>query len=154
MVFETRSMEPTIPYHGRVIVDLLAYQREGPKRFDLVLFEVQEKRGANVEQIEPEGTLVGLRVVGLPGEEVQIMENGVLINGTRLELPGGLVCTPAPSSEYFRRFNSVTLSRDGYYVIGDNTRFALDSRYWGALPRAWIRGRIECPQPTGRPLAQ
>jgi len=149
------SMEPTL--HGdprwlrgdRVFVNKWVYglrypftnkriwQGEAPDRFDIVVFK-------SVEDDPQHSTLVK-RIIGLPGEEVQIRGGDIYINGDKLELP------PALQDAYYTEEGVYGVSREkrystvpeGHYlVLGDNSGYSRDGRFFGWLPRSHIVGRV------------
>lgn len=124
-------------------LDTAAYSRRNPDRFDIILFVYEPATGIQRVQEPPRGAEISYRVVGLPGEAVEVTREGVRVNGSLLRMPRGLDYQPAPESAEFTRFNRVLLPEDAYYVLGDNSEVALDSRYWGWVPRKNIVGKIQ-----------
>lgn len=108
------SMYPTLNDGDSLIVDKITYRFSNPKRFDVVVFPFQYQ----------EGTYYIKRVVGLPGETVQIVEGVVYINGQPLEEEHGwgMIEKAGLASE------PVTLGEDEYFVLGDNRNNSSDSR--------------------------
>lgn len=134
------AMEPTIKKGERIVVDLAAYSSAAPARWDVVVF-----------QLPGSGTLTCSRVAGLPGETIDIRPQGILINGTNLALPAhlsNLVHLPSIPREFPVLVSGETVAfpfsipAGSYFVLGDNTTNAFDSRYWGALPLKNINGRV------------
>ncbi len=107
-------------------------------RGDIVVFKYPD---------EPDRDFIK-RVIGLPGETVELRNKKVYINGQPLDEPYVHFLT-APSSDYQEvtsfdvreRFGPVTVTPDQYFVMGDNRDNSQDSRYWGFLPRSYIKGR-------------
>lgn len=108
------SMYPALSDGDSIIIDKLTYQFSDPKRFDLVVFPFQYQ----------EETYYIKRVIGLPGETVQIMDGQVYINGAAL--------TENYGWEHMEKagmaFEPVTLGEDEYFVLGDNRNDSTDSR--------------------------
>jgi signal peptidase I len=110
------------------------------KRRDVVVFKYPE---------EPERDFIK-RVIGLPGETVELRQKKVYINGSPLdepyvhflEAPGTHSAeTEITSVDLRERFGPVTVPPNQYFVMGDNRDNSQDSRYWGFLPRDYVKGK-------------
>ena len=110
------------------------------KRRDILVFKYPE---------EPDRDFIK-RVIGLPGETIELREKKVYINGTALDEPYvHFLTAPAGPSEFHEvtsfdvreRFGPVTVPADHYFMMGDNRDNSQDSRYWGFLPRENIKGK-------------
>lgn len=123
-----QSMAPLLRGGDVVLLDRLAYDFGSPKRLDVVVFE-REDHKFNVK-----------RVIGLPGEVVQIMDGLVYIDGLRLEAGNGLDTAVLPGLAE----NPVTLGEDEYFLLGDNREGSEDSRFAniGNVKRDQIQGKI------------
>ena len=128
------SMETTLSHHDNLIVDKITYRFSDPKRFDIIVFPFQYK--ADTYYIK--------RIIGMPGETVQIDEEGnIYINGEILEEDYGMETISSPG----RAYEPVTLAEDEYFVMGDNRNNSSDSRdpsvgnirRGDIIGRAWIR---------------
>jgi signal peptidase I len=129
-------MSPTIKPGEVLEVDFNAYAARDPERWDVVLFRSLEKTNA----------LVPFRVIGLPGETVDVRTNGVFINGQPMPVPETIKKVRyLPPSRAQKNYAKISLPyavpTNGYFVVGDNTAEALDSRFWGAVPRENIVGK-------------
>lgn len=117
-VVDGESMEPNL-HHGEYLwVDKLQYKITEPKRFDVVIFPVEY--GSETRHFVK-------RIIGLPGETIQIDADGVIyINGEALEESYG----KEEILEYtrYRAASPVTLGEDEYFVMGDNRNHSSDSR--------------------------
>ena len=87
------------------------------------------------------------RLVGLPGERIEIRDDRVFADGKVLEQGAGIppVSYVFPGSgmpSVFSDGGSFSVPRDGFFVLGDNSTRSFDSRYWGAVPRENIYGRV------------
>ncbi len=90
------------------------------------------------------------RVIGLPGETLELREKKVYINGVPLVEPYAHYLQPAAeesdlhevtSFDLRERYGPVTVPPNQYFVMGDNRDNSQDSRYWGFLPRHYVKGR-------------
>jgi len=123
--FEVRgySMEPTL-YDGQyLIVSKVIYRIHPPERGDIIVFH--PPNGDSDDYIK--------RVVGLPGETVEVRDGVTWINGVPLEEP--YIASAAGSS------GPRTLGEGQYFVLGDNRANSSDSRTWGVLPQEDIIGK-------------
>lgn len=126
------SMIPTFYDYHYLIIDRVTYGFEEPQRGDVVVLDL------------PQDTSRALikRVIGLPGETVELQGNEVTIvnaahpNGFRLD-----ESYVSPENYGGPTDMKVTLGPDQYFVLGDNRRVSADSRSWGVLPRQDIVGR-------------
>lgn len=124
------SMEPTFYDHEYLVIDEISYRFKEPVRGDIIVFRYPK---------DPKQYFIK-RIVGLPGETVQITNNRVFINGQQVDE------TYLEEQTDTRGEIVVTLQPDEYFVLGDNRNYSLDSRSFGPLPRkymvgkTWIRG--------------
>ncbi|MGD1068016.1 MAG: signal peptidase I [Vulcanimicrobiaceae bacterium] len=118
------SMEPRVRAGEFVLINTLAYRLGPVRRGDVVAFRHDAPN--------PETYIK--RVVGLPGERVEVREGTVLVDGAPL---------PEPYVHFpdHRSAPAVTLPADGYYVLGDNRAESDDSRNWGVLHATDIAGK-------------
>lgn len=108
------SMYPSLEDGDNLIVDKISYHFSDPKRFDVVVFPFQYQQG----------TFYIKRIIGLPGETVQIYEGNIYINGKVLEESYGY----EPIKNAGLASDVVTLGADEYFVLGDNRNNSADSR--------------------------
>ena len=109
------------------------------KRGEVLVFKYPE---------EPDRDFIK-RVIGLPGETLEVREKKVYINGKALDEPYVHFLAPPSTSEYNEitsfdvreRYGPVTVPADQYFMMGDNRDNSQDSRYWGFLPRDLVKGR-------------
>jgi signal peptidase I len=126
---------PAVSSLERVLLPLATVKRD-----DVVVFKYPE---------EPDRDFIK-RVIGLPGETVEVREKKVYINGKPLVEPfvHFLQPTATPSElheitsfDVRERYGPVTVPPNQYFVMGDNRDNSQDSRYWGFLPSDYIKGR-------------
>jgi len=125
------SMEPNFHDYEYLIIDELTYRFSEPERGDVVVFKYPFSFREYFIK----------RVIGLPGERIEITDGEVRIYNQ--ENPEGIVLEEdylAPGIETPGHI-TVTLSEDQYYVMGDNRPSSLDSRSFGPLERKYIVGR-------------
>jgi signal peptidase I len=123
------SMLPTLQVNDRLIVDKLGYHFKSPQRGDIVVFsptDALEKQNFHDAFIK--------RVIGLPGDKVEVKGGRVYINDQPLREN---YIAEAPGYSY----GPVTVPQDSYLVLGDNRNNSYDSHYWGFVPRDKIIGR-------------
>ncbi len=87
------------------------------------------------------------RVIGLPGETIELRNKKVYVNGNPLEEPyvhfleAAHGSSEVTSFDVRERYGPVTVPANQYFVMGDNRDNSQDSRYWGFLPRQYIKGK-------------
>jgi signal peptidase I len=110
------------------------------KRGDVIVFKYPE---------DPERDFIK-RVIGLPGDSVEVREKKVYINGQALDEPYAHYLLPVSTPSEFHevtsfdvreRYGPVTVPVDQYFVMGDNRDNSQDSRYWGFLRRDYVKGK-------------
>lgn len=131
-IVDGSSMVPTFENGQYLIVDQLTYRFHEPQRGDVITFRYP--KNISVFFIK--------RIIGLPGETVEISPEGKIT----IDHPGE---TPFTLSEpYIAQDHpsytaaKYTLGNDEYFVMGDNRGASSDSRVWGPLPRKDIVGRV------------
>ncbi len=131
-VVSGESMVPTFNDGNYLIVDEISYRFETPKRGDIVVFKFpsDEKR------------YLIKRVIGLPGETVDIKDGRIFIKNK--EHPNSFELTEPyldPKRNLLYGNQTTTLTNNQYFVMGDNRVASSDSRIWGPLPKDLIVGR-------------
>jgi signal peptidase I len=110
------------------------------RRGDVVVFKFPE---------DPERDFVK-RVIGLPGEKLEMREKRIYIDDKPIDEPYVHFLQPpsapsakseATSTDVRERYGPVIVPADSYFMMGDNRDNSEDSRYWGFLPRSFIKGR-------------
>ncbi len=132
-VVDGSSMAPALEDQDVLIVEKLSYRLQEPQRFDVVVFRYLYK----------EDSYYIKRIIGLPGETVQIKDGCVYINDVLLEENFGRESIENPG----RANQPITLGSDEYFVLGDNRNVSSDSRDPSVanvakeqiIGRAWMR---------------
>ena len=142
----TGSMEPTLRPGDEVLVARCAYWFHQPRRGDIVVFKT-----SSIPQIQkdPSGkeVIYDKRIVGIPADRVEILDPEIRVNGVEMKFGD-----PTHPVEYRHgiRYNplrigdkdSYIVPADTYFVLGDNSAHAFDSRYWGPVSRNAIYGKV------------
>ncbi|QPC81746.1 signal peptidase I [Phototrophicus methaneseepsis] len=127
---EGRSMEPSFQNGDRLIVSRLNYLFDTPTYSDVIVFNSMRPSEVGIMLIK--------RVIGLPGDTVEIRDQQVYVNGQQLkesytyEECGTFSCSD----------RTVTLGPDEYFVMGDNRNHSTDSRSFGPVTIDHIVGRV------------
>ena len=128
------SMNSTLNDGEKIIINKLAYFRKEPQRYDVIVFS-QSKSGHGYYNIK--------RVVGLPGETLEIVNGEVYINGIKMNevIPVEKMRVAGLADE------AITLGENEFFVLGDNRNYSEDSRFANIgivvkndiIGKAWIR---------------
>lgn len=131
VMMQESSMEPTISVGDKFLINKIVYKIQEPKRGDIIVFKTNASEDA---------ALHIRRVIGVPGDTVQIKEGRIWINGEiyneGMDLPK---MTNAGLAE-----NAISLQSEEYFVLGDNRNNSEDSRYGdiGLVEEKFITGKI------------
>jgi len=146
-VIPSGSMENTLLIGDHLIMSRVGYDAgipftnihvplwRNPKRQQIVIFKPPYGGPDQPDLIK--------RVIGLPGDHIDVHDGAVWINGRKLEEPYTTGPTKLPyPAELLQPFLGVplTVPQDQYFVMGDNRGNSYDSRYWGCVPRSSIIG--------------
>lgn len=123
------SMLPTLEINDRLIIEKITYLFHDPQRGDIIVFMPPEKLG---ESSFKDAFIK--RVIGLPGETIEVINGKVLINGN--PLPENYIESPP---DY--QWGPETVPPNSFLVLGDNRNNSFDSHFWGYVPRQNIIGR-------------
>ena len=125
-VVDGGSMETTLYDGDNLILNRLAYRFSDPERYDIVVFPVDDEYYIK-------------RVIGLPGENVDISDGKVMINGKELTSD---VYGREPIEYTGMEEVPVTLGEDEYFCMGDNRNNSTDSRDIGPVARKRLEGKV------------
>jgi signal peptidase I len=152
------SMAPTLQVGERILVDRISLRWQAPQIGEIMVFHpprdtdrcVDPHQGANaagradaracdvVGRAESAQSFVK-RVVGLPGDRLQIIGGHVIRNGRREADPYSVPCSGATQCDFP---GPIVVPRGDYYMMGDNRPASEDSRFWGPVPRSWLIGDV------------
>ena len=113
------SMKNNLRDGDIMILDIIGYSFSDIKRFDIVVIDIGDE-------------YIIKRVIGLPGEEVEYKDNQLYINGKKVKENYGY----GKTDDFVAK-----VSKDSYFVLGDNRGNSLDSRYFGSFSKDKILGR-------------
>ena len=138
----TGSMEPTLLIDDRLIIDKVSYRLHEPRHGDIVVFnptKTLKKRFDNA---------FIKRVIGVPGDTIEISNGSVILNGKALTEPYTATAqSTTVEACIYSGFDQPYLAEekvipeDHYLVLGDNRRNSLDGRCWGLVAKTDLVGR-------------
>jgi len=146
------SMEPTLLVGDYLLVNKFAYGIRNPFSNNILIPWGEPQRGDVVVFIYPMDPTKDYikRVIGLPGDRIQIINKKLYINGRITQIPPPSDDPSAPRAVYREpeitpterdNFGPVVVPKDSYFVMGDNRDHSYDSRFWGFVPMKDLRGR-------------
>jgi len=128
----TGSMKPTLNEDNRIFVNKYIYRFKDPERGDIVVFKYPEDIKKDFIK----------RLIAVGGETVEIKDGNILINGKVIEEPKSISSIFYYNrGEYGGMGQKITVPKDSFYMLGDNSGSSRDSRYWGFVPRKYIIGK-------------
>lgn len=150
------SMEPTLQINQRILVNRIGMHFGSPHIGEIMVFHppanyqacADPDQGENAAgQIEPQACDVRQktassvtfvkRVVGLPGDHLQIINGHVILNGHKEHDP---YINPCPGDAACNFPKTIVIPKGDYYMMGDNRGDSEDSRFWGPVPYSWLIG--------------
>jgi len=115
-----------IPFWDRILVPI-----DDPERGDIIVFKFPE---------DPSKDFIK-RVIGTPGDTVEIRNKVVVVNGQPLEEPYTQHTSPAIIPGLRDNMSQITVPENSFFVMGDNRDESYDSRFWGFVDRKAIKGK-------------
>jgi signal peptidase I len=135
----TRGMAPTLNVDDAFTVNPWAYSTHSIERFDIVVFDIPagNRRTQNKEERWIK------RIIGLPGETIEMRSGKVFINGQLLNEPFEKI-EDEPNTNWKRDYPPTHIPQDEYFVLGDNRPNSEDSRYYDppSISKDKIRGKL------------
>ena len=126
----TGSMIPTLNIGNHLMVNKFIYYFKKPKRGDIIVF---------VYPVNPKKDFIK-RLVGLPGETIEIKDGSVFINGEELKAPKTIAGRHYYNEGMYGE-GIIKIPDNAYFVMGDNTRNSKDSRFWGFVSKKNLLGK-------------
>jgi signal peptidase I len=124
----TQAMSPTLEIGDRLVADMNAYKKNTPARGDVIIFKYPKN----------ESVLYIKRVIGLPGEKLEMIGRTVYVNGKALA--EGPVQYIDPDSIH-GHYGPYDIPQGQYFVMGDNRDNSQDSRFWGFVKQHQLLGQ-------------
>ena len=126
------SMLPTLQIGDKLFVNKYVYRFEPPKRGDIIVFRYP---------VDPKKDFIK-RLVGLPGETVEIHDGKIYVGGKALEDPASFGKVYYYNHDpYGGPGEKIKVPENAYYVLGDNSANSTDSRFWGFVPKKNLLGK-------------
>ncbi|EJO5347423.1 signal peptidase I [Clostridium botulinum] len=149
---QQNSMENTLFTNEQLIVDKLSYNFSQPKRGDIIIFRENKEKGTIAEDtLEMVDNIISIfnnedskkiddrlvkRVIGVPGDEVDIRDGYLYLNGKKLEE------SYVKGKTFKREFNlPIKVGKNKLFVLGDNRMISKDSRIFGFIDYNQIEGK-------------
>jgi len=131
------TMEPTLLVGDHILVNKFTYYFKDPARGDIIVF---------VYPMDPKKDFVK-RVISLPGEEIQLRNRRLFINGREIEDPWGVYGERGRTliPDHLRprdNYGPKVVPSSSLFVLGDNRDNSQDSRYWGFVERSKVKGKV------------
>jgi len=132
----TGSMRPTFLEGDRIFVDKISYRFQEPERGDIIVFKYPLNKKKDYVK----------RLVGLPGDEIEIRNGKLIINQEVMDDPpfGRHYYYNRNDWDYGRAGETISIPADAYFVLGDNSAQSSDSRNWGFVQSDNLIGKTLC----------
>lgn len=127
----TGSMKPTLNENNRIFVNKFIYRFKAPQRGDIIVFKYPE---------DPKKDFIK-RLIAVGGETLEIRDGSIIVDGKQVENEQIKSIFYYNRGEYGGMGQKITVPKDGFYVLGDNSASSRDSRYWGAVPKKYLIGK-------------
>jgi signal peptidase I len=125
------SMNPTLLQGDKLFVNKFIYRFRDPRRWEIIVFKYPE---------DPKKDFIK-RVVAFEGEEVELRDGALFVNGHAMPAPDGMPDVIYYNQEPFAgEGQKIVVPEDSYFVLGDNSLSSRDSRYWGFVPKKYLVG--------------
>jgi signal peptidase I len=125
-----RSMRPTLHDSERCLLNRWIYRFRDPQRYDIVVLRDPSDNGFSVK-----------RIIAVPGDSIYLKRGDVYLNGVKLEEPYLESNMPTFTNSKHRE-QLILCGKNQYYLLGDNRLNSVDSREYGAVPRANLLGPL------------
>lgn len=134
------SMEPTLLVGDHILVNKFIYGVKLPFIRKTIIPIQQPRRNDVIVFIYPKDPSKDFikRVIGLPGDRIEMLGHSIYINGKLFRDKHGVYTTSPDSSA---RFGPVIVPQGHLFVMGDNRDHSYDSRFWGFVPLASVKGK-------------
>jgi len=134
------SMEPTLLVGDHILVNKFIYGIKAPFINKTIIPLSEPKRGDIIVFIYPLDKKKDFikRVIGLPGEQIEIINKKIFINGKLFDGPFGVY---GKNSRKNNNLGPIIVPSNGLFVMGDNRDHSYDSRYWGFVPLEFVKGK-------------
>lgn len=128
----SESMYPTLMVGDKLFVNKFIYRFRDPERGEIIVFKYPENPSKDFIK----------RVIGVPGDTVEIRNGDIFINNKKwnppAEINGNIYYNQDP---YAGSGQILTIPNESYFVLGDNSISSRDSRYWGFVPKDLLVGK-------------
>jgi len=140
------SMEPTLMVGDHILVNKFIYGIKIPFLQKTIIPVSQPERGDVIVFIYPEDESKDFikRIIGLPGDKIEVMDNNIYINGNLYDDKHAYFSSTGNSQTFSageQRFSICTVPEGKLFVMGDNRDHSYDSRFWGFVPMNSVKGK-------------